>query len=54
MFDSLKKLFSPKKCHICHEKAVKPEPYIDDQGNNVVVCYKCVPYAERRALRKNN
>ncbi|MDL4841049.1 hypothetical protein [Aquibacillus rhizosphaerae] len=45
-------LFKTKKCYICNQKAVQPKNYIDDQGNDVLVCYKCVEYAERRALRK--
>ncbi|CQR46013.1 hypothetical protein BN1058_00256 [Paraliobacillus sp. PM-2] len=48
----LKQLFPSKKCYICGQKATKPQTYVTDQGESVRVCYKCVPYAERRALRK--
>ncbi|WP_198663124.1 MULTISPECIES: hypothetical protein [Paraliobacillus] len=48
----LKGLFAPKRCYICGQKASQPQTYLDDQGKKVQVCYKCVPYAERRALRK--
>lgn len=48
LFDFLK----PKKCVICHRYAERPQTYYNDQGEKVKVCYKCVPYAERRAFRK--
>ncbi len=46
------RLFKKKKCAICGQKTVRPTEYIDDRGEKVLVCYKCVPYAERRAFRK--
>ncbi|GGM41827.1 hypothetical protein GCM10011351_29920 [Paraliobacillus quinghaiensis] len=48
----LKKLFGSKNCYVCGQKASQPQKYLDDKGKIVYVCYKCVPYAERRALRK--
>lgn len=48
----LKKWFAPKRCYICNQTATKPQAYLTDQGETVRVCYKCIPYAERRALRK--
>ncbi len=45
-------LFKKKKCAMCGQKAVKPTEYRNDGGAKVLVCHKCVPYAERRAFRK--
>lgn len=42
----------PQKCVICHGRPERAQLYYDDQGQKVKVCYKCVPYAERRAFRK--
>jgi hypothetical protein len=44
-------LFGSKKCAICQQKAEEPRKYFDDKGKPIVVCYKCVSYAERRAFR---
>lgn len=52
MFDYMKSLFKRKKCAICGKNAEKPANYYDDKGEKVVVCFQCVPYAERRAFRK--
>ena len=52
MFERLKHLFYSKPCAICNKKPTQPQNYIDDQGRNVLVCRQCVPYAERRAMRK--
>ncbi|GIQ68270.1 hypothetical protein XYCOK13_10940 [Xylanibacillus composti] len=45
-------LFRSAKCHICGQKAVEPRNYFSNDGKPVKVCFKCVDYAERRALRK--
>ncbi|ADU29171.1 hypothetical protein Bcell_0895 [Evansella cellulosilytica DSM 2522] len=47
----LSKLFG-EKCTICKHKCKKPSKYMDDIGNEMKVCVKCVSYAERRAYRK--
>lgn len=52
MFDFIKKLVQPQKCAICHNKLERPTTYYNDRNEQVKVCYKCVPYAERRAYRK--
>jgi hypothetical protein len=39
------------KCAICRQKAEDARKYFDDQGKAIVVCAKCVMYAERRAFR---
>lgn len=52
MFEQIKKLFKPKQCIICKQKPQAPRKYYSDWGEEVLVCEKCVPYAERRALRK--
>ncbi|MCT2537745.1 hypothetical protein NC661_12650 [Aquibacillus koreensis] len=49
----LSRIFSKRRCYICNQKPQQAQKYIDDQGNEVLVCYKCVTYAERRALRKS-
>jgi hypothetical protein len=41
-----------KKCGICNKKAQDPRKYFNDIGRPIVVCGKCVPYAERRAFRR--
>jgi len=38
-----------RKCKLCKGKAVQSRNYIDDNGKKIKVCYKCIPYAERRA-----
>ncbi|SHF70633.1 hypothetical protein SAMN05216225_100311 [Ornithinibacillus halophilus] len=50
MSSIISKLFRKKKCFICNQKAVSPQYYLDDQHNKVAVCYKCIEYAERRAM----
>ncbi|SDK34510.1 hypothetical protein SAMN05216243_2810 [Sediminibacillus albus] len=45
-------LFKKKKCAMCGQKAAKPTEYINDREEKVIICYKCVPYAERRAFRR--
>jgi len=45
-------LFRSSKCYICGTKAVEPRNYVNDAGKPVKVCFKCVDYAERRAMRK--
>ncbi|SET99595.1 hypothetical protein SAMN05421676_11386 [Salinibacillus kushneri] len=52
MWQRLKNVWKPKRCAICKKKAEKPTTYYNDQGESVPVCFKCVPYAERRAFRK--
>ncbi|GAA0502722.1 hypothetical protein GCM10008986_32930 [Salinibacillus aidingensis] len=52
MWNKLKGLFKPKTCAICKNKAEQPAIYYNDEGEKVFVCFKCVPYAERRAFRK--
>ncbi|WP_167506132.1 hypothetical protein [Halobacillus faecis] len=52
MLKKLKNLFSRKSCAICKKKPVDPKSYYDDEGEAVLVCKSCVPYAERRAMRK--
>jgi hypothetical protein len=52
MLNGLKKILGLQKCFICHNKAEQPRYYLNDAGEKVPVCYKCVSYAERRALRK--
>lgn len=52
MLEKLKQLFTPKQCAICKQKPQEPRPYYNDQGEKVLVCQKCVPYAERRAMRR--
>ncbi|MCP3026493.1 hypothetical protein [Halobacillus sp. A5] len=47
-----KKVVKQEKCLICKKTAKKPGYYLDDNGNKVAVCFNCVSYAERRALRK--
>ncbi|MCA0972142.1 hypothetical protein LCM20_16160 [Halobacillus litoralis] len=48
----LKRWLTPKSCAICNKKPKDPERYVDDAGREVLVCRKCVGYAERRAMRK--
>ncbi|REJ10464.1 hypothetical protein DYE48_02990 [Halobacillus trueperi] len=48
----LKSLFTRKSCVICKKGDVDPESYYNDEGEAVLVCRSCVPYAERRAMRK--
>ncbi len=43
-----------KKCAVCKKKAIEPRKYYDDQHKAVLVCVKCVDYAERRAFRKRS
>lgn len=52
MFQYLKRLLRPEKCAICNSNPSSPAMYYNDLGQKVKVCYKCVPYAERRAYRK--
>ncbi|SFJ25260.1 hypothetical protein SAMN04487936_101450 [Halobacillus dabanensis] len=52
MFERLKRLFIPKQCAICKMKPTQPQKYINDQKETVLVCRKCISYAERRAMRK--
>ncbi len=40
------------KCYICKSAAKAPRQYLDDRGQRIVVCQKCMSYAERRAYRK--
>jgi len=45
-----------KKCYLCGSKTKKKDcrNYINDPGNKVCVCHKCVEYAERRVMQKVN
>ncbi|WP_171038141.1 hypothetical protein [Aquibacillus sediminis] len=52
MFKWFKRLMQPKTCAICHNKLERSQDYMNDAGETISVCYKCVPYAERRAFRK--
>ncbi|MBM7573483.1 hypothetical protein JOC48_004047 [Aquibacillus albus] len=45
-------LFGRKKCYICKGKAERAQTYENDNGEKILVCYKCVTYAERRAFKK--
>ena len=40
------------KCAVCGNKAVTPRKYYNQENKAIVVCDKCVMYAERRAFRK--
>jgi hypothetical protein len=40
------------KCAVCNKKAKESRNYFNDKGKPIVVCLKCIPYAERRAYRK--
>ncbi|WP_171038142.1 hypothetical protein [Aquibacillus sediminis] len=52
MFKWLKKLVQQQTCAFCHNKLERSQDYINDVEETISVCYKCVPYAERRAFRK--
>ncbi|MBP1968396.1 hypothetical protein J2Z83_000488 [Virgibacillus natechei] len=54
MANWLKRILGMEKCYICNNKAVKPRMYINDEGEKVPVCFKCVTYAERRAMKKSS
>ncbi|WP_162473339.1 hypothetical protein [Planococcus sp. CAU13] len=41
-----------KKCAVCKKKAAEPRKYFNEVNKPIVVCEKCVMYAERRAFRK--
>ncbi|MBB5174277.1 hypothetical protein [Texcoconibacillus texcoconensis] len=46
-----KKLFGTT-CGICKKKTKSYQGYLNDDGKPIDICLQCVPYAERRALRK--
>lgn len=41
-----------KKCDLCKQIAKEPRKYYNDRNKAVIICVKCVVYAERRAFLK--
>lgn len=44
--------FLKRKCNICAAKSKDYRFYVNDNGEKIKVCFKCVEYAERRAFVK--
>ncbi|SDI53696.1 hypothetical protein SAMN04488123_10335 [Natribacillus halophilus] len=52
MLDKLRNPFRKKRCHFCKMSTPYMRDYYDEHDNRVVVCEKCLEYAERRAFRR--
>ncbi|WP_181315318.1 hypothetical protein [Salsuginibacillus halophilus] len=52
MLGKLKQKLTRSKCYYCKQHAPPMTPYMTASRESVHVCFKCVPYAERRGLLK--
>lgn len=43
-----------RTCDFCRGRLRSPTTYINERDEEVIVCFQCVPQAERKALRKKH
>lgn len=52
MLEKLQNLFKRRGCHFCKSRTPYMRDYYDENDTHVIVCEKCLEYAERRAFRR--